>query len=397
MRQSSGSPVIRRATAVVFAVALVTLLALPGVAQAATYRSTLRLSTRYQTKARVLSVSGSISRKTKGKSVTIEIRKPGRSYWVAVKSAKISKYGRWSTRYTPRLAGRFYFRARYGSKLSRLVGLTVKRGPGKQSNIIMYSTTSVRDSGIWEVLKPAFLHDNPEYTVTGEQWKGTGDSLTFGAEQGLADVVFAHAPQDEKNRVAQGYAKNRKAVMYNFFEMIGPKTGGPTIAAAAAPTTAFQAIVDYNNNVANTDVEFWSRSDNSGTNQKEIEYWGLIGNPQVGQAWYKLQNKGMGALLNAMFAASTTPYSITDNASYYYQSKNWSTSGLTNPMKIIATDKTSAWVNDYSILEVVKARNPEGAADFSAWLRAANAQSIIANYGKVTTTEQLFYPNAGAY
>jgi len=225
--------------------------------------------------------------------------------------------------------------------------------------------------------------------------------MTQGAELGLADVVFAHAPADELRRVAQGYAKNRRAVMYNYFLVVGPKTGGPAIAADALPATAFGAIATWNDG-PNTQVPFWSRSDDSGTNQAELAYWAAIGNPQYSsgttpKSWYVKRNAGMGKILNDL-RATPTAYTLADNATWTFQSDIWAKGGLTSDLKIIATRKSSQWVNDYSILEVVNARNKEGAADFSAWIRSPLAQSAIASYGKISfPSEQLFYPNAGAY
>jgi tungstate transport system substrate-binding protein len=405
MRQSGGSPGIRRAAIALAVVALSFVVAMPAVASAATsYRSTLRITKRVQSKAGKTALTGVINRKAKGHSVTVEVRKPGRAWWTPASSRTITKYGTWKYNYYTRVAGRYYFRIRYGTKKSRLVGVTVRHGSGIKKNIILYSTTSVRDAGIWNALKPMFLHDNPEYTMDGAQWLGTGQSLTNGAELGMADVILAHAPSDEVRRVSQGYAKNRKAVMFNYFEVVGPKTGGPSIAADALPSTAFQAIATWNDNLSNTAVPFWSRSDDSGTNQAELAYWAAIGNPQyssgtTGKSWYAKRNAGMGKILNDLNAASLPGgYTLADNATYTFQSNTWTTGGVTNNLKIIAARKSAEWKNLYSVLEVVRARNPEGAADFSAWIRTPGAQSVIQEYGKISfPTEQLFYPNAGAY
>ena len=64
-------------------------------------------------KAKRFTISGRVPSRYKGKTMTIEIRKPGRTYWDKVGTATISKTGRWSYRYTPKLGGKFYIRARY--------------------------------------------------------------------------------------------------------------------------------------------------------------------------------------------------------------------------------------------------------------------------------------------
>lgn len=406
MRHVKGSPVFRRTAALVIGVALLLSLAAPAVSGAATPpKSTIRINRRYWPKAKAFTVSGSLPKKYRGQKVYIEVRKPGRSFWTPLSTRTLSRLGKWSWKYTPKLAGRFYIRARFNGRLSRTITATIKRGPGTQSNVILYSTTSVRDAGIWEALKPAFLTRCPEYTMTGEQWLGTGQSLTNGAELGMADVILAHAPQDEQLRVSQGYAKNRHAVMYNYFAIVGPKTGGPTIAVTATPGEAHQAIADWNDAQAPaSQIKYWSRNDNSGTNQQEKAYWASVGNPQLSggspKSWYNLTAAfGMGKILNSVNAAAAPGgYTLADTATWLFQSKTWSTGGVPVNLKIIATAKNASWFNEYSVLEVVNARNGEGAADFSAWIRSPEAQTIIQNYGKVAfPNDQLFYPNAGAY
>ncbi|MDO8914878.1 MAG: substrate-binding domain-containing protein [Coriobacteriia bacterium] len=408
MRQSGGSPGFRRTAVAALAAVFVLSLATPALASAATsYRSTIRLSSRYQIKAKKLTVSGTINRKAKGKQVTVELRKPGRAYWIQLSNRTISKYGRWSYGYTPKVAGRLYFRARYGSKLSRMAGLTVKRGPGTKSELTLFSTSSVRDAGLWVKLKPLFLARYPEYTMTTEQWLGTGQSLQSGAVDGNADVILAHAPQDEIDKVNGKWAKNRRAVMFNYFMIVGPNTGGVTFFEDESPATAFKRLAAWLE--ANPSVKFWSRNDNSGTNQAELSYWKSVdpsypmrdGGTLTGapRPWYNAaggSGVGMGTILTN--TNTSAGYTLSDRATWLFQEKKWRTAG-TPPINVksVLYNPGPSWVNDYSVLEVVRARNPEGAADFSAWIRGAEAQEAIRTYGAGVYNGQLFYPNAGAY
>jgi tungstate transport system substrate-binding protein len=400
MRERNSLPGIRRAAAVVLAAVVVFAIAAPAVASAAARKPTLS-GISYMSKAKRFTLSGSIGRGVAGRVVTIQVQKPGRPYWVDLTTRTATRAGRFSYKYVPKLAGRYSFRAVYG-RASRNKSLRVRRSTGAQSELILFSTTSVRDSGLWKTLKPAFLARCPEYTMTSEQWLGTGQSLTNGAEMGQADVILAHAPQDEMRRVAQGYAKNRRAVMLNYFMIVGPATGGATFDADASPITAFQAIATWLD--GQSTVEFWSRNDDSGTNQAEKAFWLAAGNPQGSSGsykpWYNAATGtgvGMSAILNS--TNTKAGYTLADRATWLFQEKKWRTGTPTTPIyvKSVLYNPGAAWVNDYSVLEVTRARNPEGAADFSAWIRTAEAQALIRTYGAGEYTGQLFYPNAGAY
>jgi tungstate transport system substrate-binding protein len=407
MRRHFTAPALLRAAIAVLAVALVLGLALPSAASAKFLRRPTLSSVSTLRKVKNITLSGSTGSKTGGKIVTIQTLKPGRSFWVDLGSVTVNKRGRYSFRYRPYLQGTYYFRSTCEGRTSRLKRVRVRKGTGERSNIILFSTTSVRDAGIWNALKPMFLHACPEYAVDGEQWLGSGQSLTNGAELGQADVIIAHAPGDEINRVNQGYVKNRHSVMYNYFCVVGPKTGGATIPAGAGATVAFGEIAKWCDlQLPAHTVDFWSRNDNSGTNQAEMAYWKACApsNPQYSSGttpkdwYYPTAGFGMGKVLNSVNALPAGGYTLADRATWLFQSSTWTGGGVTNNLKIVASGTTSEWFNLYSVLEVVRARNPEGAADFSAWIRSPEAQAIIASYGKVQfPTEQLFYPYAGAF
>jgi tungstate transport system substrate-binding protein len=399
MRERNSLPGIRRAAAVVLAAVVVFAIAAPAVASAAARKPTLS-GISYMSKAKRFTLSGSIGRGVAGRVVTIQVQKPGRPYWVDLTTRTATRAGRFSYKYVPKLAGRYYFRAVYRSA-SRNKSLRVRRSTGAKSELILFSTSSVRDAGLWTSLKPLFLARCPEYTMTSEQWLGTGQSLTNGAEMGQADVILAHAPNDELRRVAQGYAKNRRAVMFNYFMIVGPATGSLTFAEDASPQSAFQAIATGLD--GQSAVQFWSRNDDSGTNQAEKAYWALAGNPQGSpgsyKPWYYASagaGVGMGVILTNTNAAAG--YTLADRATWLFQEKKWRTAG-TPPIQVksVLYNPGPAWANDYSVLEVTRARNPEGAADFSAWIRSPEAQAAIRAYGAGTYNGQLFYPNAGAY
>jgi tungstate transport system substrate-binding protein len=397
MRQMLKKPVNRRTAALVVAVVLMMSLVIPAVASAASVpRSTLVMGTRYQATAKNFTVKGKVASKYRGKSMTIEVRKPGRSYWDQVGTARIGKTGNWAFTYKPKLGGKFYVRARYQNTkgLSRTAVLTVKKGPKTKSTILLASTTSTRDSGLFERLGPAFLAACPEYALKAT-FVGSGAAIALGGT-GDADVLLTHSPAAEvdfMNGIVAGKAStfkglNRYKVMYNDYVLVGPTANPAGVSSSGSAKAAFQSIA------TNGTSNFWSRNDKSGTNEKEKEIWASIGNPQLGKGWYKASGTmGMAQALAAANDATTGGYTLADRATWL----NASSLGITKNLKIVNAGD-AAFFNQYSVIEVKGARNKEGAQDFSNWIRSPQAQALIKTYGEYTYPGQImFEPNAGSY
>jgi tungstate transport system substrate-binding protein len=399
MRHMKDSPLRRRAALLIASAIVFALVAVPTIALAATPHSTLATTYMYMAKAKSFTISGRIAASTHGKYITVEIKKPGRTFWTPVASAKIGTTGAWHIHYTPKLGGTFKIRARYGTTtagISRTATVIVRTGPGTKSQIVLASTTSTRDSGLFEALRPMFLAQNPEYTLKAT-FVGSGAAIHL-ALDGNADVVLAHSPAAELDAMNGIYSAVQHAihgvrhykVMYNDYVLVGPTANPAAIAIGDSAQVAFGKL-------ASTGSTFWSRNDASGTNSKEKEIWALLGNPQgtVGSyaSWYKASGTmGMAQALAAANDASTGGYTLSDRATWL----NATSLGTTSRLKIV-NEGDSRYFNQYGIFESSGARNAEGARDFSLWLRCPTAQTIIANYGLDTYGRTLFTPNAGAY
>jgi tungstate transport system substrate-binding protein len=370
-------------------------LVVPVAASALSWQSSLALTPTYMTTARRIVISGQVS-SNKGKFIMVEVRKPGRTFWDQVGSPAIASNGRWTFNYTPKIGGKFYIRARYANTkwLSRTGTVTVKTGPGKKTEILLASTTSTRDSGLFEALKPMFLAACPEYSLKST-FVGSGAAIALGGT-GDADVLLTHSPAAEVNfmqglvgtpPVASAYkGRSRYKVMYNDYVLVGPTANPGSIADTDTALVAFGKI-------ASTSSTFWSRNDNSGTNAKEKEIWTLLGNPQVGKSWYKASGTmGMAQALAAANDGSTGGYTLSDRATWL----NATALGTTKNLKIV-NEGDSRYFNQYSVIEVNGARNKEGAQDFSNWIRCPSAQEVIRDYGLETYGRSLFVPNAGSY
>lgn len=244
-------------------------------------------------------------------------------------------------------------------------------------DVILATTTSTQDSGLLDVLIPAFEKK------TGYKVKtiavGTGQALAMG-EKGEADVLLVHAPDAEKKVVAGGAAINRFMVMHNDFVMVGAADDVAHIKGQAV-TAAMAAI-------AKTQVPFISRGDKSGTHQMEQKLWKLAGISPAG-AWYQEAGAGMGQTLN--IANEKKGYTLTDRATYLAQKKNLALE--------ILVEGDPKLLNIYHVMEV----NPEkfakvnnaGAKAFSAFLLSSEGQSLISNFGKDKFGQALFFADGG--
>ena len=155
---------------------------------------------------------------------------------------------------------------------------TEKLEPGSNGEIIMATTTSTQDSGLLDVLLPKFEEE------TGIAVKvvavGTGKAIEMG-KNGEADVLLVHAKSQEEDFVKEGYGIERFDVMYNDFIVLGSKDD-PAKLKEAAPNDAVKAF----QTIAETQSEFVSRGDKSGTHTKELGLWEKAGVTPAGQPWY---------------------------------------------------------------------------------------------------------------
>ena len=250
-----------------------------------------------------------------------------------------------------------------------------------QSNsIVMASTTSTEQSGLFSALLPEFKK------ATGMDVKvvavGTGQAIDMG-RRGDADVLFVHDQAAEEKVVAEGFAIKRFAVMYNDFVLIGP--------AADPAKVKGKDIADALKKLNAANVSFISRGDKSGTHAAELRYWKMAGidTPSDKPAFsnYKACGCGMGPALN--IAASSGGYVLTDRGTWL-SFKNRADLG-------ILVEGDARLFNQYGVMAVSPAKHPKtnllGAQKFVDWVISPAGQGVIAAY-KIGG-EQLFFPNAG--
>jgi tungstate transport system substrate-binding protein len=248
----------------------------------------------------------------------------------------------------------------------------------QDKSIIVASTTSTQDSGLFEYLLPIFKQKTGITVKVLAQ--GTGQALDT-ARRGDADVVFVHAKSAEEKFLAEGEGVKRFPVMYNDFVLIGPKDDPAGIKGIKDVAKALQAIKEKQ-------ACFVSRGDRSGTHIAELKLWkdANIDIEKDNSPWYKSIGQGMGAALN--FANASNCYVLSDRGTWiHFQNKG-------DLQILVEGDKRL--FNQYGVMLVNPAKHPDVKKDlgqqFIDWLISPDGQQTIANY-KIDG-QQLFYPNA---
>ena len=239
--------------------------------------------------------------------------------------------------------------------------------------IVVASTTSTEQSGLFAHLLPAFEKDTGiEVRVVA---LGTGQALDL-ARRGDADIVFVHDQPAEEKFVAEGFGVKRFPVMYNDFVVVGPKSD-PAMAKGKDVVAGLKKI-------AAAQAPFASRGDNSGTHAAELRYWKAAGIEPKG-AWYRETGSGMGPTLNT--AAGMNAYTLADRGT-------WLSFKNRGDLVILVEGDTRLF-NQYGVMLVNPAKHPhvkkEMGQKFIDWLISPAGQQAIAAYR--IDGEQLFFPN----
>jgi tungstate transport system substrate-binding protein len=241
--------------------------------------------------------------------------------------------------------------------------------------MIMATTTSTRDTGLLDVLVPAFERSGSCSVKTVAV--GSGQALDLGA-RGQADVLLVHSPDAEETFMKEGHGSSRLAVMHNDFVLVGPPADPAHAARAGGILPALEAI-------AATKSPFASRADDSGTNAKELKLWQQTGITPSG-SWYIKTGQGMGTTL--VIASEKRAYTLSDRGTYL------ATKHLDSK---ILVQGDHALQNPYHVIVVKHGGTNVGCARaFARWITSPPTQRLIAGFGKSKYGQALFHPDAGA-
>ena len=265
------------------------------------------------------------------------------------------------------------------TKLSAMaLAVFISGGAWAQEQIIVHSTTSTANSGLYDYLLPIFQEK------TGIQVNvvavGTGQAIK-NAQNCDGDVLLVHAKASENKFVEAGYGTQRTDLMYNDFVIVGPASDPAGVGGMNDAQAALAKI-------ASSGALFASRGDDSGTHKKELALWKTSGvNPAEGSGgWYRETGSGMGATLNAGIGMGA--YVMTDRATWikFANKQDY----------IVQVQGDEDMFNQYGVIPVNPEKCPNvkvtPANTFADWLISAEGQQAIAGYQ--VSGQQLFFPNA---
>ena len=252
-------------------------------------------------------------------------------------------------------------------------------GAGAQQSdrpVILATTTSTQDSGLLDVLVPAFERDSGRQVKTVAV--GSGEAIELGS-RGEADVLLVHSPDDEEEFMKTGKGGERRLVMHNDFVIVGP----PDDPAGIKGLTSTEAL----QRIAEEEAPFMSRGDDSGTHNLELKLWDEAGVKPAG-SWYQETGQGMGATLR--IADQKQAYTISDRGTHL------STEDSTDLDVLVEGE--AQLLNIYHVIDIDPGAGPRvnaaGGRAFAEWIVAPEAQGMIGEFGRKEFGRPLFVPDA---
>lgn len=241
--------------------------------------------------------------------------------------------------------------------------------------IVLATTTSTDQTGLLDAIIPAFTEK------TGIEVKvvavGTGQALEMG-KNGEADVVLVHAKAAEEVFVEEGYGIERFEVMYNDFVLLGIEP---------LPEAYQQDIMGAFSYIAEHQLPFISRGDDSGTHKKELGIWTKL-NIEPSGDFYISAGKGMGEVIQ--MADEKQAYTLSDRGTYLSMKANFDLE--------VVVEKSTDLLNQYGIIVVNPEKNPnvheKEAQQFVDWMLSSETQEKIGTFGVEAFGQPLFVPNA---
>ena len=254
-------------------------------------------------------------------------------------------------------------------------------------DIILSTTTSVRDTGLLDMLIPIFQNQTG-YRVLPIA-VGTGAAIAMGS-RGDADVLLVHDPPSEVKFMNDGNGTNRQLLAHNDFVVVGPASDPAKIKGSKTATEAFSKIAAAN-------ATFVSRGDNSGTNIAELRIWNATGiDVSKKPSWYISTGQAMGATLTitSQGGKDGVPYyTLSDRATYLAYKKNIQLDIL------YENSSEPALLNIYHVIQVNPDRfkdiNAAGAKAFVDFMISPDTQKLIGQFGVAQYGQPLFFPDYG--
>lgn len=241
--------------------------------------------------------------------------------------------------------------------------------------VVIQSTTSTRDSGLYKYLLPRYpMYDDVTIKVIAV---GTGQAI-LNSKNCDGGILIVHDQNRERLFMAEGFGSKRHELMFNDYVIIGPSHDPASIIQSISSVDAFKRI--YSNQ-----SKFISRSDSSGTHAMEMKIWrdGNISPIEHSGTWYLETGQGMGQSLNV--AIATNAYILSDRSTWLKFSNKQS-------HKILYQNKVEL-KNQYGMILVNTDRcsniDKEATLQLFQWLSSREAKNLI-NIYQISNT-QIYY------
>lgn len=249
---------------------------------------------------------------------------------------------------------------------------------GEPVTVILATTTSTQDTGLLDVLVPAFEKAHPEIRVKAIA-VGTGEALAMG-RRGDADVLVVHARAAEDAFMAEGHGLLRYDLMHNDFVLVGPPSDPAGVRG--------RGILDALKGIAAARAAFVTRGDGSGTHTRELALWKQAGVGVPTASWYLEAGQGMGA--TARIASEKQAYTLMDRGSFLALQASLA---LT-----IVSEGGEELLNRYGVIVVSPTAHPgvrvAQGKTLADWLVSAEGQKLIGEFGVPRFGQVLFVPDA---
>ena len=239
--------------------------------------------------------------------------------------------------------------------------------------ITIASTTSTHDTGLLEYINKEF-EKNYKIKVRALSL-GTGQAIKV-AMDGNVEILLVHHKKSELEFMNKGYGTLRHDLMYNDFDLIGPKKD----------KNRCSSIEDKMIEIKKSKLLFISRGDESGTHKKEKELWELSNiNIPFKENWYLSVGQGMGSTL--LIANQKNAYTLSDRSTWIAFNKK-------ENLQIVCENLPPLF-NQYGIIlvsnKINNNLNIEEAKKYIDWITSEEAKKLINNYR--VNGKQLFFFN----
>jgi tungstate transport system substrate-binding protein len=230
------------------------------------------------------------------------------------------------------------------------------RGESPARYLDVATTTSVQNSGLLDVLLPAFRVSSG--LIVRVHAAGSGRALEM-LKDGIVDAAISHAPNTERSYLAEQPAWVRQAIAWNAFVIVGPREDPSQVRTAPTAADAFRRI-------AATPAVFVSRGDQSGTHERELELWHAAGARPPPDRLI-ISGRGMSQALR--HADQLRAYTLSDDATFRQ---------LEHAIELrLLFEGDPVLRNEYA---VIHQRGNVAAQAFAEWLTTGRGRELIGAY-----------------